>query len=414
MYTRNAAFSLFLLLIWFLCLSAPAEIGVHWWPCATLRIPRAETKLFSFNGRLWSVAGFYQVDPDFEVYYWAVDTTVVYFDDCTNFRGSSRLVPDFYPDATRCIIHDESIFVFSQRYWSRQPCLFTSADGFSWDFSTIPTGVRGPFISFADYIWSYTCNEGIPGIQRSSDGWEWITVEPTGDFVCNPILLEFQGKLFSIGSDSTRTRESLDGVTWFPVLQGDYVYEDLRIHGAVVLNEYIWLFAGLREHSGGRLLQRVYRSSDAINWHLINDGIRSVFPADGNLYGFATWRDRIWILGGNVGFILEPFRLFYTEDTPPDIHRADYDGDGAVSLSELLRGIQLYQAGRYRCDGTTEDTYAPGAGWETCVPHNSDYNPQDWRISLGEILRLIQFYNSGGYHACPEEGTEDGFCPGAG
>jgi len=29
------------------------------------------------------------------------------------------------------------------------------------------------------------------------------------------------------------------------------------------------------------------------------------------------------------------------------------------------------------------------------------------------LLRLIQFYNSGGYHYCPGEGTEDGFCPGS-
>jgi len=26
---------------------------------------------------------------------------------------------------------------------------------------------------------------------------------------------------------------------------------------------------------------------------------------------------------------------------------------------------------------------------------------------------VIQFYNSGGYHACPDEDSEDGFCPGS-
>jgi len=25
---------------------------------------------------------------------------------------------------------------------------------------------------------------------------------------------------------------------------------------------------------------------------------------------------------------------------------------------------------------------------------------------------LIQFFNIGGYHACPEQPTEDGYCPG--
>ena len=42
-----------------------------------------------------------------------------------------------------------------------------------------------------------------------------------------------------------------------------------------------------------------------------------------------------------------------------------------------------------------------------------DYAPTDWSISIDELLRAIQFYNSLNYFHCPEEGTEDGFCPGA-
>jgi len=56
----------------------------------------------------------------------------------------------------------------------------------------------------------------------------------------------------------------------------------------------------------------------------------------------------------------------------------------------------------------------PGAGANhACAPHASDYDGgASWTIMLTELLRLIQFYNSGGYHACPGEGTEDGYCPG--
>ena len=39
-----------------------------------------------------------------------------------------------------------------------------------------------------------------------------------------------------------------------------------------------------------------------------------------------------------------------------------------------------------------------------------DYSPTDWRISLSELLRLIQLYTLGGYHPC--EDGEDGYCPG--
>lgn len=92
------------------------------------------------------------------------------------------------------------------------------------------------------------------------------------------------------------------------------------------------------------------------------------------------------------------------------LHTADQDGDNQISLSELLRIIQFFNSNGFHCETGTEDGYAPGLGDQTCTPHDSDYNAQDWLINLSELLRIIQFFNSGGYHAC--EGSEDGFCPG--
>jgi hypothetical protein len=91
-------------------------------------------------------------------------------------------------------------------------------------------------------------------------------------------------------------------------------------------------------------------------------------------------------------------------------HAADPSRDYAIDLSELLRGIQLYNALAYHCDAAAEDGYAPGAGDQGCAVHTLDYNPQDWRISMSELLRAIQFYNTpGGYAPC--DTGEDGFCP---
>ncbi len=101
-------------------------------------------------------------------------------------------------------------------------------------------------------------------------------------------------------------------------------------------------------------------------------------------------------------------------------HTADQNTDFQISLSELLRVIQLYNAadvpnnpdGYFFCADGTEDGYTPDPEVSTnhaCAPHNSDYNPQDWRIGLSELLRIIQFYNSPGYGICP--GSEDSFCP---
>jgi hypothetical protein len=100
---------------------------------------------------------------------------------------------------------------------------------------------------------------------------------------------------------------------------------------------------------------------------------------------------------------------------------ADQNRDGVISLSELLRVIQFFNSGGYHCampPESSEDGYVPGASAVAlaCIPHSSDYSPQDWRISLSELLRLIQFFNSGGYRHCPEANppSEDGFCPGTG
>lgn len=88
-------------------------------------------------------------------------------------------------------------------------------------------------------------------------------------------------------------------------------------------------------------------------------------------------------------------------------HSADIDEDWRISLSELLRVIQLFHSRTYSCNAATEDGYQPGPGNQDCFPHNSDYNTQDWKLSLSELLRLIQIYNATGYYASPD--TEDGF-----
>jgi parallel beta-helix repeat protein len=93
----------------------------------------------------------------------------------------------------------------------------------------------------------------------------------------------------------------------------------------------------------------------------------------------------------------------------PRIHNADTNGDFQIGLSELLRVVQFYNLLAYHCAVNSEDGFWPGPGAvEECLPHASDFAPQDWSISLEELLRTIQLYNSPGFTPC-EEG-EDGFC----
>jgi len=99
------------------------------------------------------------------------------------------------------------------------------------------------------------------------------------------------------------------------------------------------------------------------------------------------------------------------------IHSGDPDSSKALELDELLRVIQFYNASGIFCAAdpeSTEDGYEPGEfiDGQTCRPHASDYNPQDWVLSLSELLRAIQFFSSGGYRVLC--GTEDGYAAGQG
>lgn len=99
------------------------------------------------------------------------------------------------------------------------------------------------------------------------------------------------------------------------------------------------------------------------------------------------------------------------EGDVPAVHSADMNGDNILSLSEILRLIQLYQTTDIGCDAGSEDGYSSESTDTTSCPHHSsDYNPADWEIALPEVLRAVQFYNMGGYTACPGGDTEDGYC----
>ena len=100
------------------------------------------------------------------------------------------------------------------------------------------------------------------------------------------------------------------------------------------------------------------------------------------------------------------------EALPQDqTHAADIDGDWHLSLSEVLRVVQLYNAGGYETGADTEDGYLPGSGKQAGVPHDADYTG-DWNIDISELLRVVQLFNAPGGAYYRASGTEDGFVPG--
>lgn len=92
------------------------------------------------------------------------------------------------------------------------------------------------------------------------------------------------------------------------------------------------------------------------------------------------------------------------------VHTADQDNDNKFSLSELLRLVQLFNAGGFGCDVTEEDLYSTESDDTSCAPHALDFSTQDWVIDFSEMLRGIQLFNFDRYTYCGSKGTDDGFC----
>jgi hypothetical protein len=101
-----------------------------------------------------------------------------------------------------------------------------------------------------------------------------------------------------------------------------------------------------------------------------------------------------------------------TACVPGERHSADVNGNNRIELEELLRAIQLYNAGLFFCslgEGESEDGFVLLGIDQNCPNHSTDYNPPDFRISLSELLRNIQLYALSTFGLCPGV-SEDGFC----
>ncbi|MBI1318892.1 MAG: hypothetical protein GC168_08070 [Candidatus Hydrogenedens sp.] len=91
-------------------------------------------------------------------------------------------------------------------------------------------------------------------------------------------------------------------------------------------------------------------------------------------------------------------------------HSADTNHDGRIDLAELLRCIQLYNFREgFHCTAG-EDGFGLGDGdRQGCGFHSLDFMEPRWIITLSELLRGVQLYNLGEIEKCGT--SEDGYCP---
>ncbi len=113
----------------------------------------------------------------------------------------------------------------------------------------------------------------------------------------------------------------------------------------------------------------------------------------------------------DMGAFEAPFDGAVTDsrEVPRLEHAGDSNSDFTFNLSEVLRVIQLYNAGSFGCAEDTENGYDPTSDETACDAHSSDYLGGDFIITLSELLRTLQLFNLAGYYLCPGF-SEDDFC----
>ena len=121
--------------------------------------------------------------------------------------------------------------------------------------------------------------------------------------------------------------------------------------------------------------------------------------------------------------IVQPDPLILT----PAPHSGDTDGDFRIGLSELLRVIELYntrvgstRTGKYRTGADSIDGFDPDttdSSDSTLIEYHSADTDRDRRLSLSELLRVIELYNqrsgttrTGNYQISGQ--SDDGYQPG--
>ncbi|MBI1318652.1 MAG: hypothetical protein GC168_06855 [Candidatus Hydrogenedens sp.] len=421
--------------------AAHAELGVDWEVAATQHpfSGRQGTAFVEFDGKLWGIGG-------------------VRYNACTEsvWTGSEW--------GWECIRYEDL-------YYSD---VWFSEDGSNWTkvLDALPFEISTLFdyqtIAFNGQLYLFQ-NDRLPAY-RTTDGreWEQLSSEVWGD-----AYVVFESKLIHI---SNVRRATTDGVNWTRLpdngVLGPFGYGGIRV---TVYNGSVYAFQS----------QRVWRTTDFYEWTELEgntDELDVFSERDVNLFAFAG---KLWLGGGfifpgasgprlggslwssldgaNWTRVIADYRLTREEGTllpfngaiytlagrgpqyayrsvascdellGGEPHTADVSGCGTISLSELLRVIQLFSTQGYDCDDNTEDGYAARANSHKigsegspdgegategliednvppCDRHSADFEDPAWRITLPELLRMVQLYNAGAYHCCLD--SEDGFCPG--
>ena len=158
----------------------------------------------------------------------------------------------------------------------------------------------------------------LTDVWKSTDGVNWIqttaaipgyTIRNNPNYAyANGNLIVFGGEQCS-GNPLTDVWTSTDGINWNQLPNAPWKGRGMQINTCVDNSGQIWMLGGSNEGTR-RSYNEVWKSTDGINWTLVNESA----PWSGRYWHTVAWFDnKIWLMGG-MATGLEMNDVWYSED----------------------------------------------------------------------------------------------------
>jgi hypothetical protein len=202
---------------------------------------------------------------------------------------------DSSPNAS--VVHDGKVWILggyrldSDTVWRSRSDVWSSEDGVTWELvnENPPYSPYSAFVSFDGFIWA------LGDISfRSPDGISWDTVHTNMEIHDGSRAIVFNNAIWL--TDGTGVYRSYDGYTW-DTLIAEAPWEYRVWPGFLAFNNKLWFFGGGINYMTGEdyYFNDVWSSADGIDWVLETES--AAWPGR-FWFGYATYDDKMWILGG--------------------------------------------------------------------------------------------------------------------
>lgn len=202
--------------------------------------------------------------------------------------------------------------------------VWSSVDGVAWNFeTTAPWPPRHAAAWLTDSLYMYVLGGDpqsgcLTDVWQSSDGVNWVQLEdtiPGYDKRNNPNYAYAGGKFYLYGGEicsgpgSNEVWESSDAITWNRLPDAPWSGRGMQVNSCVDDLGQIWMLGGANE-GDRRSFNEVWKTSDGINWTLVNASA----PWPGRYWHTVAWFDqKLWVVAG-IASGLELGDVWYSED----------------------------------------------------------------------------------------------------